>query len=94
MSRRKRRVSVVEPTTAYKPRVHNDRYPMLTTSKGITIGKFYVPPQINKMSTEEEMLQRALLPPPLCRMPRHPDWYKYGATVLAGLLFYILTRAH
>lgn len=62
---------------------------MLTTSKGITIGKFYIPPQINNMTLEEQHLQRALLPPPLATIPKRVDWFKYGACIVAFLLFYI-----
>jgi hypothetical protein len=62
---------------------------MLTTSKGITIGRYYAPPQINNMSLEEQRLQRALLPDPLAEIPKHRDLYRIGAAVILFILFYI-----
>ena len=38
-----------------------NNFPRYTTKTGLKIGGFYTPPYINRMSPEEERVQRALL---------------------------------
>ena len=70
-----------------------NEFPRYTTKTGLKIGSYYTPPYINRMSSEEERIQRAMLGirEDICVMIEKVVYYM-SVFVVACIVVYLLAK--